>query len=94
MLQEPGVAEARFAQMGTKLLVKSFLGYREPEARMESEVREFGVDSELPPWLTEEDVDYYASKFDKSGFTGGFNYYRNMNWYVLSTTIWSRILFM
>lgn len=36
----------------------------------------------LPSWLSEEDVAFYASKFDKSGFTGGLNYYRNFNLYV------------
>lgn len=87
--QEPGEAEAWFAQMDTKLLVKSFLSYREPEALVGSKVREFGVDRELPSWLTEEDVHYFASKFDKSGFTGGLNYYRNMNWNWELTAPWT-----
>ncbi|GJM97165.1 hypothetical protein PR202_ga14070 [Eleusine coracana subsp. coracana] len=36
----------------------------------------------LPPWLTEADVDHFASAFEKTGFTGAINYYRNMdrNW--------------
>ena len=33
----------------------------------------------LPPWLTEADLDYYASQFAKSGFRGGINRYRNMD---------------
>ncbi|PNX79893.1 epoxide hydrolase [Trifolium pratense] len=33
----------------------------------------------LPSWLSQEDITYYASKFEKSGFTGGLNYYRNLN---------------
>ncbi|XP_054779444.1 uncharacterized protein LOC129287265 isoform X2 [Prosopis cineraria] len=33
----------------------------------------------LPSWLTEEDLAYYVSKFGKTGFTGGLNYYRNLN---------------
>jgi pimeloyl-ACP methyl ester carboxylesterase len=38
--------------------------------------------AELPPWLTEADVDVYAAAFDKSGFFGPISYYRNMdaNW--------------
>lgn len=36
----------------------------------------------LPPWLPEEDLAYYASKFEKTGFTGALNYYRNMNLYI------------
>ncbi|CAN1814592.1 Epoxide hydrolase A [Linum perenne] len=30
----------------------------------------------LPKWLTEEDIKYYASKFDNTSFTGALNYYR------------------
>jgi len=33
----------------------------------------------LPPWLTEEDIDYYASEFARAGFRGGINRYRNMD---------------
>lgn len=36
----------------------------------------------LPDWLTEADLDYYVSQFERSGFRGGLNYYRNLgrNW--------------
>jgi pimeloyl-ACP methyl ester carboxylesterase len=35
-----------------------------------------------PPWITEEDVDFLEAEFKRTGFTGGLNYYRNMdrNW--------------
>jgi pimeloyl-ACP methyl ester carboxylesterase len=38
--------------------------------------------AQLPPWLSEEDVDVYAAAFEKSGFFGPVSYYRNMdaNW--------------
>lgn len=32
---------------------------------------------QLPPWLSEEDLDYYASRFAMSGFRGPLNWYRN-----------------
>ncbi len=37
---------------------------------------------DLPDWLTAEDIDYYASQFQKAGFRGGLNWYRNIdrNW--------------
>ena len=37
---------------------------------------------DLPDWLTKEDIDYFASQFQKAGFRGGLNYYRNIdrNW--------------
>jgi len=34
------------------------------------------ISDTLPSWLTEEDINYYAKKFDQKGFTGGLNYYR------------------
>ena len=33
----------------------------------------------LPPWLTEADLDYFTSQFQKSGFRGGLNWYRNID---------------
>ncbi len=35
--------------------------------------------AQLPPWLTEADVDVYAAAFNKSGFFGPVSFYRNMN---------------
>ena len=37
---------------------------------------------ELPAWLTEADLDYYAGEFARTGFRGGLNWYRNLrrNW--------------
>jgi pimeloyl-ACP methyl ester carboxylesterase len=34
---------------------------------------------ELPAWLTEDDIDYYAEEFARTGFRGGLNRYRNMD---------------
>jgi pimeloyl-ACP methyl ester carboxylesterase len=36
----------------------------------------------LPAWLTKKDVDFLEAEFKRTGFTGGLNYYRNMdrNW--------------
>jgi pimeloyl-ACP methyl ester carboxylesterase len=33
----------------------------------------------LPAWLKEEDIDYYAKEFARTGFRGGLNRYRNMD---------------
>lgn len=39
----------------------------------------------LPAWLSEEDVNYYAQNFEKTGLFGGMSYYRNVdaNWRLL-----------
>ncbi len=36
----------------------------------------------LPTWLTEDDLRVYVEAFERTGFTGGLNYYRNIdrNW--------------
>ena len=36
----------------------------------------------MPKWLLQEDLDYLVSQFEKAGFKGGVNYYRNLdtNW--------------
>ena len=36
----------------------------------------------LPPWLSSEDFERLVAAFEASGFTGGLNYYRNLdrNW--------------
>jgi pimeloyl-ACP methyl ester carboxylesterase len=36
----------------------------------------FGEYEQLPPWLTESDLDVYAADFERTGFTGGLNWYR------------------
>jgi pimeloyl-ACP methyl ester carboxylesterase len=33
----------------------------------------------LPAWLTEADVDAYVAEFEPAGFTGGLNWYRNID---------------
>lgn len=33
----------------------------------------------FPAWLTDEDIDYYVSEFEGSGFRGPFNRYRNFH---------------
>jgi pimeloyl-ACP methyl ester carboxylesterase len=40
----------------------------------------------LPPWLTEADIEYYATEFSRTGFRGGLNWYRNIdrNWLLTS----------
>jgi len=41
-----------------------------------------GADAPLPAWLTEADLDAFVESFERSGFTGGINWYRNIdrNW--------------
>ena len=76
MLQEPGEIEAVFEKTGFKEVLKGFLAFRTPGPFYFPKGKGFGYCADRAPWLTEEELDYYASKFEKTGFTGGVNYYR------------------
>ncbi|MCY4213331.1 MAG: alpha/beta hydrolase [Gammaproteobacteria bacterium] len=85
--QEPGVAEAEFeADIRTALRKFLFLasGQSDPSAlvakRHDEDLLSGLPDPEvLPPWLTEADLDFYVGEFERSGFRGPLNYYRNHN---------------
>ncbi|KAM3687887.1 hypothetical protein ACJW31_10G108500 [Castanea mollissima] len=78
--QEPGETEKNFANLDTSLLFKNLLLNRDPSPPLFP--KEIGLSGllktpeTLPPWLSEEDTDYYGRIFKKTGFTGGLNYYR------------------
>lgn len=78
--QEPGEMEAEFARFDTKAVMKYFLTIRDPAPLMIPKETGLGIltgsEIALPSWLSEEDIKYFAGKFEKRGFTGGFNYYR------------------
>lgn len=87
--QEPGDIEAEFKKIGTKRVLQHFLTYRNPAPLMLPKGNAFGEQSSsdqapiaLPSWVSEEELDYYASKYEKTGFTGGLNFYRSidLNW--------------
>ncbi|KAJ0976289.1 hypothetical protein J5N97_018254 [Dioscorea zingiberensis] len=86
--QEPGVIEADFARVTTKQIFKKFLTFRDPSDIFIPKEDWVLPDDEwpLPAWLSEEDVNYFSNKFEKTGFTGAINYYRclNSNWELLA----------
>ncbi|OVA02620.1 Alpha/beta hydrolase fold-1 [Macleaya cordata] len=81
--QEPGEAEAEFARSGIQRVITKLFSMRTPGPLCVPKEKGFGGSPNspvtLPSWLTEEDVNYYASKFDLKGFTGGLNYYRALD---------------
>ncbi|CAN1285956.1 Epoxide hydrolase A [Linum perenne] len=76
--QEVGEAEEEFAQVDTgKLINKLYTLFSKPDPPIVPKETGFkGLPESVLPWLPEEDVNYYASKFSKTGFTGGLNSYR------------------
>lgn len=87
--QEPGVAEADL-QRDVRTTVRGVLlgGSGGNPVIPDMMVRpgqgfigNFDVE-QLPDWLADADVDYYTSEFQRTGFRGGLNWYRNIdrNW--------------
>ncbi|RWW31427.1 hypothetical protein GW17_00003937 [Ensete ventricosum] len=89
--QEPGRTEAEFGRVGTSLIIKKFLTYHDPGPVIVPKEKGFAdapnKENALPSWLSEEDLNYFAGKFEKSGFTGGLNYYRalDLNWELMAS---------
>jgi pimeloyl-ACP methyl ester carboxylesterase len=98
--QSPGTAEAEF-ERDVRLSIRSFLYSASGEGRGDGARDGREVDmvprrggflsrltspASLPRWLTEADVDFYASEFARTGFRGGLNWYRNIdrNWELLA----------
>lgn len=73
--QEPGAADRALGRDVRRTLTTS----EEWTAAWASRIDEC---SERPPWLSERDLAVYVEAFDRTGFTGGLNYYRNIdrNW--------------
>ncbi|GFS35625.1 alpha/beta-Hydrolases superfamily protein [Actinidia rufa] len=91
--QEPGEAEKEFAQVDTARLLKYFLTYRIRGPYCVSKEVGFGGACDtpitLPSWMSEDDVNYYAAKFNQKGFTGGLNYYRALDLTWEQTAPWT-----
>ncbi|KAJ4714302.1 Epoxide hydrolase 2 [Melia azedarach] len=88
--QEPGRAERAFARYDYLTVMKKFLLITKTDnlvAPLGMEIIDYlETPAILPPWITEEELQVYADKFQESGFTGGLNYYRAMdlNWELLA----------
>ncbi|TVU22434.1 hypothetical protein EJB05_32128, partial [Eragrostis curvula] len=84
--QKPGLAEAEFARNDLRYEFRMMFGMRAAAplilAKGKSFFESLDSDGTCPAWLSEEDTSYYADTFEKTGFTGGLNYYRcmDLNW--------------
>ncbi|MCB0166601.1 MAG: alpha/beta hydrolase [Anaerolineae bacterium] len=86
---QPGLAEAELeadVRRSLRLFLYSLSGDAPPELvsylftgkpaelKLLDDMHDF---DSLPPWLTEADLDYYASTYQRTGFSGALNFYRN-----------------
>jgi pimeloyl-ACP methyl ester carboxylesterase len=84
--QKPGVAEQELeADIRTALSKIYYSGsgdapnnlFKVDKARDARMLDDVPAPDVFPSWLTENDLDYYAAQFEKSGFRGPLNRYRN-----------------
>jgi pimeloyl-ACP methyl ester carboxylesterase len=86
--QEPGVAEAELERDVRQTFLKVLGGgsrERLPGDPVGMVPRDGGyltdrpTPATLPNWLTEADLDFYVREFERTGFRGGLNWYRNID---------------
>lgn len=86
--QTPGVAEAEFeADVRTALRLTYYVASGDAPANawlVQKPATAKFLDglpnpATLPAWLTEADLDYYVAQFERSGFRGPLNWYRNID---------------
>ncbi|XP_022841633.1 uncharacterized protein LOC111365374 [Olea europaea var. sylvestris] len=95
--QEPGRAERSFSRYDYLTVMKKFLLLTQTDlliAPPGMEIIDYlRTPSFLPSWITEEELQVFADKFQETGFTGALNYYRAMdlNWELLAPWEGSKI---
>jgi pimeloyl-ACP methyl ester carboxylesterase len=90
--QQPGVADAELDADPAKTLRRVIFGQAAPgdqaaAMRMlrpgpEGLIERIPEPDGLPSWISADEFDHYVAEFSRTGFTGGLNWYRNMdrNW--------------
>jgi pimeloyl-ACP methyl ester carboxylesterase len=90
--QDPGVADAELGRSPRETMSRMLCarmpedGSFDPAAAMAKGdagfVERMPEFQGLPDWLTQEELDHYVTEFERTGFTGPLNWYRNMdrNW--------------
>lgn len=91
--QEPGVADADLGRDPATTMRRMLGGLARASSDPEAVARAMACDERgfverlpeperLPDWLSGEELDHYVAEFTRTGFTGGINWYRNLdrNW--------------
>ncbi len=57
-----------------------------PKSNAGGLIPRIGKPRKLPQWFTSQDLDYYVKEYERTGFRGGINYYRNIdrNWHLMA----------
>lgn len=91
--QDPGVADADLGADPATTMRRMLAGLTVPEGQTLDASGLSAADGRgfvdrlpepvgLPDWLSQRELDHYISEFERTGFTGGINWYRNLdrNW--------------
>jgi pimeloyl-ACP methyl ester carboxylesterase len=104
--QEPGVAEADLERdVGTSIRRLLYWGSGEARTggvdagdvgmvpRAKGLIETGPEPPRLPTWLTQAELDFYTAEFQRTGFRGGLNWYRNIdrNWELLAPWAGARV---
>jgi pimeloyl-ACP methyl ester carboxylesterase len=87
--QEPGKADRELAQDPRDSHLRMFVAagdgiqtdrrWRPVFSPQETFLDTLPKVNELPHWLSEDEITFFAESFKRSGYTGGLNWYRNMD---------------
>ena len=75
--KDPALTIRKFYHMASGEMNTSLLSEKPADADLLSDLPDPGT--EMGPWISEEDVSFYANEFRQSGFRGPLSYYRNMD---------------
>ena len=103
--QRPGVADAELAR-DARASLRRLLYSASGDAPQGAEPRQpvvpaggglldiLAEPAALPGWLTEADLDVYAAEFERTGFTGGLNWYRtiDLSWELMAPWQGARVM--
>lgn len=93
--QEPGVADAELAADPART-IRRMVGGLSPSDRESALlmtapgpmgfIERIAEPAGRPDWISGEELDHYIAEFTRTGFTGGLNWYRNLdrNWEIMS----------
>ncbi len=97
--QQPGVADAELGGDAARTMRRMMGGLtstRDPAAAVTmfapgpaGFIDRLPEPAGLPDWISQAELDHYIAEFTRTGFTGGLNWYRNLdrNWQILADPV-------
>lgn len=104
--QQPGLAEAELERNVRATMIQILYGLSgdapaetrwQPIHSADSNAHMLtgtALPASLPGWLTEADIDYYTSEYQRTGFRGGLSWYRNFdrNWELMAAYSGAKVM--